>query len=368
MVHDWLTGMRGGEYVLEGILEALKEQYPDAAIEIYTLLHKRGAVSQYIQSFNIHTSVLQWIPGIAETYRHFLPVMPLAVQTLDVGEADLIVSSSHCVAKGVDKHPDAWHVSYVHAPMRYMWDRFEDYFGAERSSPWVRFAARLLRPLLQAWDRRVSQPDRVDQLVANSRFIAAQIRSAYGRDSAVVHPFADLSRFTRPRRPEDFYLMVGAFAPNKRVDLAIDAFNRLKLPLKIVGGGQDETKLRSLAGPTVEFLGTRSNEEIAELWSRCKAFVFPGLEDFGITPVEAMAAGSPVIGYGRGGLAETVTAETGILFEEQSADALVTAVSRFESGAVRIAEAACRKRAAEFSRERFKREISPLLKRSVESR
>ncbi len=346
VVHDWLTGMRGGELVLEAILDL----FPQA--EIYTLLWDQGKLSKKIESRKIHTSPLQAVPGIARRYRYFLPMMPKAIESLDLGDSDLVISSSHCVAKGVRKPKGAVHVSYVHAPMRYIWERYDDYFGPGRAKPWVRAAAQLTRRYLQEWDRASSQAPRVDHLVSNSRFIADQVERAYGRPSSVVHPFVDLSRFREPRKPESFYLMVGAFAPNKRVDLAVEAFTELGLPLRIVGGGQDEAKIRGLAGPTVEFLGMRTNDEIADLFSRCRAFIFPGIEDFGITPLEAMAAGAPVIAYGKGGALETVTDQTGVRYRPQTAQALADAVRQVESG-VSFDESACRARAAQFTRARF---------------
>lgn len=351
LVHDWLTGMRGGEYVLEAIAELFKE--PD----LFTLIEVPGSVSPRIAELHPRVSGLQRMPGALKRYRHYLPLMPYFAERMDLGAYDLIVSSSHCVAKGVRKRADAVHVSYVHAPMRYVWDRFDDYFGPGRASFPVRLAARAVRGYLQRWDRRVSSPERVDLLIANSRFIGEQIRISYSRDSRVIYPFADVSRFTAPRRPGPKYLMVGAFAPNKRVDLAVQAFNELGLPLVIVGTGQEEARLRQMAGPTIEFLGARTNAEIAELYSTCRAFVFPGLEDFGITPLEAMASGAPVIAYGAGGAMETVTEETGLRFAPQTTEALKAAVLKLERGEVVFNEADCRARAAEFSRERFKREL-----------
>jgi len=355
LVHDWLTGMRGGEYVLE----AIAELYPKA--DLFTLLYVPGKISPILTTLKRHTSWLQRVPNAEKRYRHFLPLMPSMIERFDLSGFDLIISSSHCVAKGIRKPPGAVHVSYVHAPMRYMWDRYDDYFGPGRASFPVRAAARFARPRLQAWDRSVSGPDRIDELVANSRFIAEQIERAYGRKAKVVYPFADASRFSLPRKPGKNYLMVTAFAPYKRVDLAVEAFNRLKLPLIVVGSGQDEARLRKLAGPTVDFLGPLSNAAITDLYSKCKAFLFPGLEDFGITAVEALAAGAPVIAYQAGGVAESVTPETGVFFQEQTVDALADAVSRFERGEIQISEEACRKRGAWFSKERFQRELQSVI-------
>jgi glycosyltransferase involved in cell wall biosynthesis len=352
LVHDWLTGMRGGEYVLE----AIAELFPKA--ELFTLIYVPGKISPVLTTLKRHTSWLQKIPSAERRYRHFLPLMPGMIEGFDLTGFDLIVSSSHCVAKGIRKPEGAVHVSYVHAPMRYIWDRFDEYFGPGKAAPHVRLAASAVRGRLQRWDRRVSGEHNVDRLIGNSRFIAERIRECYGRDASVIYPFADLSRFTLPRKVGRNYLMVGAFAPYKRIDLAIEAFNRLGLPLLIVGGGQDEARMRKLAGPNIDFLGQISNEAIADLYSKCRAFVFPGVEDFGITPLEAMASGAPVIAYRAGGAAETVTDKTGVFMEEQTVEALMGAVQKLESGEVTIDEADCRARAAIFTRERFQRELA----------
>jgi glycosyltransferase involved in cell wall biosynthesis len=249
--------------------------------------------------------------------------------------------------------------------MRYMWDRFDEYSGPGRASLPVRLAANFLRPKFQAWDRRASQLDRVDALVGNSRYIASQIEANYGRKAEVVYPFANIDRFgSVTRKPGRHYLIVSAFAPYKRIDLAIEAFNEMKLPLMIVGGGQDAERAKKLAGPTIEFLGPLSNASIADLYAKCRAFVFPGKEDFGITPVEAMAAGAPVIAFGEGGAAETVTPETGVFFTPQTKDALIEAVMKLEKGTVQLSAEKCRARAAEFTRERFQRELSGVIHRT----
>ncbi|MCC7442840.1 MAG: glycosyltransferase [Bdellovibrionales bacterium] len=365
LVHDWLVGMRGGE----AVLEAIAELYPQA--ELFTLVYDRNAISRPLARLKEHTSALQRLPSATRRYRHFLPFMPWAIERMDLSGFDLIVSSSHCVAKGVRKAPGAVHVSYVHAPMRYMWFRYDDYFGPGKAFWPVRLAARLLRPYLQNWDRRVSQADRVDTLVGNSRFIADRIREAYGREAEVVHPFVDLEAF-RPApagTARRNYLMVGAFAPNKRVDLAIEAFNRLKLPLVIVGSGQDERKLRRMGGPTIDFLGSRlSRSAIADLYAKSKAFIFPGVEDFGITPLEAMASGTPVVAYAEGGVLETVTPETGVFFSEPTPESLMEAVLKIERGEVSFDPATLRARAEGFSRERFQREIKAVIERALGAR
>lgn len=352
VVHDWLTGMRGGEYVLEAILDL----YPQA--EIFTLVCDPEKISAKIGRHKIHTSALQKLPGATVRYRHFLPLMPRAIKAFDLTGYDLVLSSSHCVAKGIRKPQSAVHVSYVHSPMRYIWDRFEDYFGSGRASIPVRVAANVLRGKLQKWDRRTSTKANLDLILANSKFISDRILEFWGRESRVVHPFVDLPRFAGPRSPGDFYLVFGAFAPYKRVDLAIEAFRRLHLPLVVAGGGQDADRIRDLVkGTKIELLPNPTNQEVEKLYSQCRALVFPGIEDFGITPLEAMAAGAPVITIDAGGSRETVTKETGVFFGEQTVESLTSAVLKLERGDVKITEAACRRRAADFTKTRFQREF-----------
>ena len=322
LVHDWLTGMRGGEKCLE----VLCELFPEA--DLYTLLHQKGKLSQNIESRSIRTSFVQHLPFGLKKYRHYLPLFPLAIEQFDLSAYDLIVSSSHCVAKGVRPNNSTFHISYVHTPMRYVWDQFNTYFRQPRTSWPVRIGAELMRPYLQRWDRNTAK--RVDTFLCNSNNIRKKILEYYGRESQVIYPPVDLSRFKPGDTKADYYLMVGAFAPNKRVDLAVHAFNKLKLPLKISGSGQDEEYCRSIAGETIEFLGTLSNEKLLELYQQARALVFPGEDDFGITPLEAQACGTPVIAFAAGGVLETVTDQTGLFFKEQKVEALVKAVEIME--------------------------------------
>ncbi len=359
LVHDWLTGMRGGE----SVLEAIAELFPKA--DLYTLLYVPGKISPILTTLKRHTSTLQKIPGVEKRYRFFLPFMPRMIEAFKLKGYDLIISSSHCVAKGIRKSPGSHHVSYVHAPMRYMWDRFEDYFGKGRAALPVRLAARLIRKRLQKWDVASSAPERVDTVIANSEFIAGKIREFWGRESKVIYPFVDLTRFSMPRKPGKNYLIVGAFAPYKRIDLAIRAFNELKLPLMIVGSGQDEKKLKKMAGPTIEFLGPVSNRAIEDLFSKCRAFIFPGVEDFGITVLEAMASGAPVIAYRLGGAVETITEKTGLLFEPQTTQGLIDAVLKIENREVQFREEDSRQRASQFSKERFQTEFMKVIVKLV---
>ncbi len=353
IIHDWLVSQRGGENVLDAICEL----FPQA--ELFTLVHKQGSVSKHIENRKIHTSFLQKIPSAELRYRHMLPLMPLAIEQFDMNPFDLIISSSHCVAKGVKKRKDAFHISYIHAPMRYMWDRFDEYFGQDKYSLPVTLAAHLVRPYLQKWDQKSAT--RVDHFIANSNFIREKIKKYYNRDADVIYPFCEASRFQIPRNPKEEYLIVTALVPYKRVDLAIEAFNQMNRKLTIIGDGPDLERLRKMANQNITFLPPQRNEDLAQAYSQCKALIFPGIEDFGIVPCEAMSAGSPVIALGEGGALETVTEKTGIFFKEKTSASLVDAITQFEKS--NIKESDCRERGKYFSRNKFQTEFMSLLKK-----
>ncbi len=341
IIHDWLTGMRGGEKCLEVFCRL----YPEA--DLFTLLHIPGSVSSIIETRKIHTSFLQLLPFVEKKYRHFLPLMPLAIEKFDLTGYDLVLSSSHCVAKGVIPGKKTLHISYCYTPMRYIWDQYEQYFNRTASGILTSTAMGLIAPGLRRWDVRSSK--RVDEFVAISRHVQKRIKKYYNRESTVIYPPVD-STFYSPtgERGEDFYLIVSAFAPYKRLDLAVEAFNELGYPLVIIGEGQSAEYLRSIAGPNIQFRGWLSNEEIRSCYARCRAFVFCGEEDFGITPLEAQCMGKPVIGFAKGGLLETVIPDrqtwksetgiseektchpTGVFFHQQTPDALITAIRHFE--------------------------------------
>jgi glycosyltransferase involved in cell wall biosynthesis len=349
LVHDWLTGRRGGELVLAQLVRL----FPDS--EIFTLLHVPGSVGADVESRPIHTSPLQRLPGIAHRYRAALPLMPAALRFLDTRGFDLVVSSSHCVAKGVRVPPGTPHLAYVHSPMRYIWDQFDAYFGPGRASLPVRLAAAASRPAFQAWDRRTAADP--DALVANSHHVARRIAQFWGREADVIHPPVDLARFGMQPPATGrggYFLWLGALAPYKRVDLAVEAFRRTGHVLWIAGDGQDARLLREGLPPNVRWLGKVADAEVPELYRGARALIFPGEEDFGIAPLEALASGRPVIALARGGARETLTLDTGLLFDTPTPEALVEALRQFESFERSFEPARARARAELFSEERFR--------------
>jgi glycosyltransferase involved in cell wall biosynthesis len=370
LIHDWLVSMRGGERVLE----AFCELFPDA--DVFTLVHKKGACSTAIESMRIHTSFVDRLPLAKKHHRHYLPLFPHAIEGFDLNGYDLVLSSSHCVAKGVITPPSAVHISYVHTPMRYIWDQYPDYFGPGRVGALTGLAARACATFLRTWDE--ASASRVDVYLANSYNVAARVEKRYRREAEVVHPPVQLSRFSALPAAQvgDYYLMVTAFAPYKRVDLAIEAFRSMGKPLKIVGAGQDAAKIRALVAPPVELLATQSEREIEELYRRARALIFPGEEDAGITPLEAQASGRPVIALGRGGVLETVVGlggaqgsePTGVFFEDPTVEALIGAVQRFESNFERFDPAVARRNAERFDVRHFKARIAAVVDRALRAR
>jgi glycosyltransferase involved in cell wall biosynthesis len=350
LVHDWLLTFRGGEKVLQ----AIAALFPKAPI--VTLFHDDRDMPDDLEAHPIITSLLDRIPGARARHRHFLPLMPWAVRALDVGEVDLVLSSSHCVAKGIRVPPGAKHVSYVHAPLRYMWDRFDDYFGSGKASVPVRWAAHGLRPWLRSWD--VATTAGVDRLVANSAHVAQQIAARYGRSAVVIHPPVELERFTtldiEGTGAGGYFLCLGALAPYKRLDVAIEAFRRTGQELWIAGSGQSSAWLSHLP-PNVKALGQIDDRDVAALYRGARALVFPGVEDFGITPLEAQASGRPVIAFSRGGALETVTPQTGVFFNEQTPESLMGALEVFEAFEAGFEPAKARANAQRFSRLAFQR-------------
>jgi glycosyltransferase involved in cell wall biosynthesis len=358
LIHDWLTGMRGGERVLQ----VLCELFPNAPL--FTLLHVRGSVSSTIENRRIHTSPLQLMPWAEKKYRYYLPFFPAFAEMTKVRNCELVISTSHAVAKAMvaRKGPRPRHLCYIHTPMRYVWDRFDDYFGPQAVGKITsQFFFRPISRALQLYDRGTS--NRVDMFVANSRFVATRVRQIYGRSAEVVAPPVDLDRFGGLKRnPEDWYLVVSALAPYKRVEHAIAACAALHRPLKIIGAGPEAKKLAVLvaaSGATVEFLGFVSDNDLRLYYSRARALLFPGVEDFGIVPVEAMAAGCPVIALARGGILDSMTDATGVLYSEESVQGLKAAIGEFESRSFDSSELT--KRARIFSKDAFVSGLNSIL-------
>jgi glycosyltransferase involved in cell wall biosynthesis len=323
LVHDWLTGMRGGERVLEALLAL----YPTATI--HTLVHQPGSVSAAIAGRPIRTSFVQRLPGAPRRFRQYLPLFPLAVARLDVTAYDLVLATSHCVAIGARAGTGRVHVAYCFTPMRYAWDLQVEYL--RRVPPPARPAARVMLGGLRRWDRAAGR--RAGHLAGISQRVAGRIRQAYGREARVIYPPVRTDFFGPAASPAEIgpdFLCVSALTPYKRLDVAVDAFTRLGWPLTVIGTGPEAARLRRRAGPTVRFLGWQDDRALRAAYARCRALVFPGEEEFGIAPLEAMAAGRPVIAYGRGSLRETsVDGVTGLFFAEQTPAALIDALQRF---------------------------------------
>jgi len=362
IVHDWLTGMRGGEKVLEAICAI----YPQATL--FTLVRVRGSVSPAIEARRIRASAVQLLPLAGRLYRQYLPLFPTLVEWFDLDDYDIVISSSHCAVKSVVAAGRAVHVCYCHSPMRYAWDQFPAYFGPEQVGA-VRH--RLLKPLmarLARWDAATA--GRVHAFVANSGYVAGRIRRYYNRGSDVVYPPVDTDFYRpadNPRPVDPSFLVVSALVPYKKVDVAIEACRRAGVSLKIVGKGPELSRLREAAGPEVEFLGWRADDEIRELYQRATAVLLPGVEDFGIVPVEAQACGCPVIATGAGGVTETVVeGESGLLVGEATGEAFADALARVRR--MRFDPAAIRQHALGFSRERFMNEFGAAVRRAVSGR
>lgn len=323
IIHYWLVGMRGGEKVIE----ALCRLYPQA--DIFTHVYVPEAVSETIRRHNVRTSFIQRLPRARSMYQRYLPLMPLALEQLDLRGYDLILSSESGPAKGIIAPPGSLHVCYCHSPMRYIWNMFHEY--RERSGALTRAAMPLLAHYIRNWD--ALSANRVDHYIANSETVAARLLRYYRRRSEVIHPPVDVDAFERVSEAErgDYYLMVGELVGYKRADLAVQAFNASGRKLVVIGGGEGLAHLRSIAGPSISILGPQPFAVLRHHYARCRALIFPGEEDFGIVPVEAMASGTPVIAFGRGGATETVVdGVTGTFFGEQSLDAINEAVDRLE--------------------------------------
>lgn len=377
LVHDWLTGMRGGEKCLAAICR----RFPDA--ELFTLLHARGRLAPEIERMRITTSFLQRVPLIERHYRYWLPAMPRAVESFRLpSDVDLVVSFSHAVAKSVRPPPAVPHVCYCFTPMRYAWQLRGDYFAGEAAdapSGLRQWAAALGLPRrtvssardqlldrIRVWDRATSH--RVTRYVAISQTVAQRIADCYGRTSTVIYPPVDTDFYTPAAVPRDpFYLCVSALVPYKKTELAIEACRRLGRRLVVIGSGPESERLKRLAGRQTTLLGWQPDEVIRDHLRRCRALIFPGQEDFGIVPVEAQACGAPVVAYARGGATETVLAAdekrvgSGVFFDEQTPESLIGALRWLEAHPHQLPSALARKQAMRFSGDRYERELVALL-------
>lgn len=348
LIHDWLTGQRGGEKVLE----VFSEIFPSAPI--YTLVHSPKSQIPALEAKEINTSFIQKLPLVKKKYRSYLPLFPLAVELFDLQEFDLLISSSHCVAKGIIPHPGALHISYIHSPMRYAWNQYFSYFAPHKLGVFSRYLIPPALHRLRLWD--AVSTDRVDFMVANSRTVADRIHRYYRRTADVIHPPVDTEFFQIGEREEDYFLIVSALVPYKKIELAIHAFNRSDRQLRIVGQGPDYKKLSRIAGKNVRFLGNLEPSELLLTYQAARALIMPGEEDFGINSLESQACGVPVIAYGRGGATETVIPhQTGLFFPELTVAALLTALDKFQS--IAFNKNSIRENALNYSREKFKSRV-----------
>jgi glycosyltransferase involved in cell wall biosynthesis len=364
LVHDWLTGMRGGEKVLEHLCQ----RFP--AAPLYTLLHLKGTVDGSILQRPIHTSLLQWMPRVATRYRNYLPLFPAFAEMNKAHHADLVISSSHCMAKGMVRRsgPSPYHICYIHTPMRYAWDRFDDYFGpAKVGSMKSNYLFRPVINLLRRYDRRTAS--RVDVFVANSRYVAERVRHVYGRPAQVLAPPVDTERFSNTARtPQDWYLVVSALVPYKKVDHAIRACAELKVPLKVVGHGPDRESLERLAHKLhadVHFVGPVSDEQLGDYYGNAKALLFPGIEDFGIVPVEALASGCPVVALAQGGVLDSLSEAVSQLYSDDSPAGLAQGIRALEERLEELTPERLRAHARQFSTTRFMEGFERIITRTL---
>lgn len=359
IVHDWLVVSGGAEKVLENIIEC----YPDADIfSLVDFLEDRAC----IKGKRVETSFIQRLPFARKRYRGYLPLMPLAIEQLDLSAYDLVISSSHAVAKGVLTGPNQMHVSYVHSPIRYAWDLQHQYLRESHLNKGVKSAmARLLLHYIRGWDSRSANG--VDHLLANSKFIARRIRKAYQRDATVIYPPVDLRHMTLREQKDDFYVTASRMVPYKRIDMIVKAFSQTpERRLIVIGDGPEMKKIKAAAGSNVTIMGHQPFDVLVDHFQRARAFVFAAEEDFGISIVEAQACGTPVIAFGRGGALESVVGlqrerPTGVFFDEQTPESLLAAVTRFEQYSGLFDPRQCRRNAERFSSEKFKSSLKSFI-------
>lgn len=369
IVHYWFVSRRGGERVVE----ALCELFPQA--DLFALVADLKTLSPELQKHELTTSFLQKLPGSRKWHRHLLPLYPLAVEQFDLRGYDLVISSESGPAKGVLTAPDTCHICYCHAPMRYVWNFYQEYKNGSGLGPLRRLAFGLTAHYIRLWDQ--ASAARVDYFAANSRNVAARIKKYYRREAEVIHPPVDVEGAPFSGNIEDYYLVVGQLVNYKRVDLAIEACNKLGRALRVVGVGEEYKRLRRMAGKTVSFLGALSDEEIRKQYAQCRALLFPGEEDFGMVPVEAQASGRPVIAFGKGGARETIIGahqdelaipgqSTGVFFANPNVNSLVDAIRDFEAVEHRFSPSFIREHAEQFDTKHFLRRMGSFVAEKLE--
>ena len=359
IVHDWLiSGVGGGEKVLE----AIHKLFPSP---LYTLVKNSEKLKgTYFQDLEISTSFIQKLPRAEKKYKSYLPLFPLAIEHFDLKGYDLVISSSHCAAKGVITSPDQVHICYCHTPMRYAWDLMHDYLREAKLDRGVKgFFAKVFLHYLRGWD--VHSAHRVDHFIANSKYVAKRIKKFYSRDAEVIYPPVDLKMFQEEKAKDEYYITASRMVPYKRIDLIVEAFSKMPdKKLIVVGDGPEWGKVKGKATKNIELLGFQPDQVLKRLMQKAKGFVFAAVEDFGIVPVEAMACGTPVIAYGKGGICETVIeGETGLFYPEQTVLAIVDAIRKFEQ--MEFDSGKCRKRAEEFSPESFDRQFGNFVRMRI---
>ena len=362
LIHDWFSTYAGAEKCVESFTNVWDD------FEIYGLI---DFLSEYdrdkiLKDKHAHTSFIQKLPFAKDKYRNYLPLFPLAIEQFDLSGYDVVLSSSHAVAKGALTHSNQLHIAYVHTPIRYAWDLYHQYLresGLDRGLKGV--LAKYFLHKIRLWD--ASTANRVDHYVANSCYIARRIKKTYGKPSDVIYPPVDVNKFTLREAKEEFYLTASRMVPYKKIDLIVEAFSQTDKKLLVIGDGPDMAKIKSKAGKNVELLGFADDETMADLMGRAKAFIFAAEEDFGITPVEAQACGTPVICFGRGGARETVLdGESGLYFMEQNTKELLAAVAKFEQNCDKFEPVKIRENSLKFSRARFEAEIKSYVEKKYE--
>lgn len=367
IVADWLVTFAGAERVIAEFLEL----YPEADLyAVIEFLHEEN--KKFIHNKKVNTTFIQSLPWAKKKYQNYLPLMPLAVEQLDVSGHDIILSSSHAVAKGILTGPDQLHISYVHSPIRYAWDLQHQYLREAKLEKGIKsLFAKIILHKMRIWDYRTANS--VDHFIANSHFIARRIAKIYGRKAEVIYPPVDVNRFNVKEKKNDFYLTASRLVPYKRIDLIVEAFSSMPdKTLVVIGDGSEMNKIKSKASRNIEILGYQPNEVLVDYMQNAKAFVFAAEEDFGITPVEAMACGTPVIAFGKGGALETIrplgeSEPTGIFFDSQLVSAVATAVETFENNIHMFTSDNCRKQALKFSADRFKHELQMSIQKQWEA-